>query len=93
MLKEAVRNEFLTTLLGLDLSEQEKDVLCTPTQELQHPNSRAATESIILALKNGTTSDVYAYQPNSRVVMQNKIIQDKVMHTDTDTQKLKNQFM
>ena len=30
------------------------------------------------------------YQANSRVVMQNKFIQDKVMHTDT--QKLINQF-
>ena len=53
-------------------------------------NLRAATESIILALKNGTTLDINEYQANSRAVMQNKTVQEKVMHTDT--QKLINQF-
>ena len=80
MLKKAIRNEFLSTLLGLDLWEQEKDVLCRPTcfagigildpvQKAlgQHSNSRAATESIILALKYGTTLDVNGYQANSRM--------------------------
>ena len=32
LIKEAIRNEFLPTLFSINLSEQEKDLLCRPTR-------------------------------------------------------------
>ena len=34
LIKEAIRNEFLPTLFSINLSEQEKDLLCRPTRFL-----------------------------------------------------------
>ena len=103
LIKEAIRNEFLPTLFSINLSEQEKDLLCRPTRfaglgifdpvqtaRWQYENSRAATDSISIALKSGNNLDLDSYHANSRDVMKNKNVQEKQLQTDT--QNLMNQF-
>ena len=103
LIKEAIRNEFLPTSFSIYLSEQGKDSLCRPTHfaglgifdpvqtaRWQYENSRAATDSISIALKSGNNLDLDSYHANSRDVTKNKNVQEKQMQTDT--QNLINQF-
>ena len=103
LIKEAIRNEFLPTLFSINLQTGNRFIMqantfCRTWYIWSTSNStlaiwefsRAATNSISIALKSGNDLDLDSYHTNSRDVMKNENMREKKMQTDT--QKLINQF-